>query len=230
MANTATKAKPTEEIKKEVKKMEDSIAKVDAVLNKEENTDLKAQLAEMQKKMDSMASVFNAFTNMTNQQTQNTKEKEVIFISLFYGVLNLWTESGNRGAHYRFQEYGDEKKIPWNQAKQIVAIQEDFAKQGLFYIKDASFVSEFPVLRESYEKMADKETLESLFDLKKASFKASFEALPQAQRELFADLAIKKSQSGEEIDFNIIKLAGDILERNLLQEISFSESAFANKE
>jgi hypothetical protein len=222
MANATSKPKSATIVKKVATSKENSS-------NVDENARLKEQLAEMQAKINSMSSVLNAFQNMTTQQPQNSKEKEVVFISLFYGILNLYTEASCHGVHYRFQEYGDEKRIPWSQAKGIVTHQEEFAKNGLFYIKDVEFVNEFPVLKDSYEKMVDKTTLESLFALKKASFRASFEALPQSQKELFADLVLRKSQANEEIDYNIIKIAGDVLGRKLLQEISEAETAFSNE-
>lgn len=197
-----------------------------------ENADMKAimeQMALMQAKIISLEKEKNTSVVQPISNHQATIDREITFISLFPGILNLSTEGNGQGVVYTFESFGEIHKIPYSEAKMILKSHAHHAREGYFYIDDSELIQNSQ-LTKAYKTIIDQNTFESLFSLADMNkFAEVFDKIPSAQKEIFADLIALKLYAGEIIDMNIVMKVGSITQRDLVNEAKGDKEIFQGK-
>lgn len=196
--------------------------KTKAELEKE-NSELANQLAEMKKMLEQLSNQRIVNENSTTNVYNNADDPYVSVISLCNNELNLSTEGYGHGEVYTFTRFGEEQNIPASDLKKIVKNNRSFTMNGLYYIADKDFIAS-EHLKKAYEKIADFEKLSDIMMSDKETFKNVFETIPDAQKEVVTDILVRKIVNGEDVDMNIVKVCGEIVNKDL-NEIANSMKA-----
>ena len=222
MANT-TKSTETKEVKvantpkEEDFDIKEMMKQMQALMK--ENKEIKVQMEQLQNKKAPAETV---------QNHQATIDREVSFVSLYPGLLNLSTEGNGQGQVYTFEEFGQIHKIPYSEAKLILKNQSHVAKDGYFYVYDAELIKSSQ-LTTAYKIILDQNGFENLFTGSQETFKKIFNGIPKAQQESFADLIALKLYNKEYIDMNIVAEVGNITKRDLVSESRGDREIFESK-
>jgi hypothetical protein len=214
------------------KSTEKTVKAVKPTVEKTENQmptteELMAKMAEMQEKMNAWATLFNP--NMMGQPTQTITDPEEEVISLTHGLLNLTTEGNGKGTLYEFKEFGETQKVPTSDLKMILKNNKQFALDGRFYITNPALIKANN-LTGAYKNIVKHDIFNELFSLPKASFLKTFESMPEIQQKVFADLLMSKAYNNEEVDLNIVGMVGEILKRDLMQEVQATKVVYKKVE
>lgn len=197
--------------------------KTKAELEKE-NSELINQLAEMKKMLEQLSNQSAAIqSSATTNVYNNVDDPYISVISLCNNELNLSTGGYGHGEVYTFTYFGEEQNIPASDLKKIVKNNRSFTLNGLYYIADKDFIAS-EHLKKAYEKIADFEKLSGIMMSDKETFKNIFETIPDAQKEVVSDILIRKIVNDEDVDMNIVKICGEIVNKDL-NEIANSMKA-----
>jgi hypothetical protein len=201
-----------------------------------ENSDIKEIMKQMKALMKENEAIKEQMEKMQNSQVpsatvqnhQATIDREVSFVSLHPGILNLSTEGNGQGQVYTFEEFGQIHKIPYSEAKMILKNQSHFAKEGYFYIDDAELIKTSQ-LTNAYKTILDQNGLENLFTANQETFDKVFKGIPKTQQEIFADLIALRLYKKETVDMNVVMKVGDITKRDLVAESKGDREIFEAK-
>jgi hypothetical protein len=222
MGSTTKKAETSQSVKPKVISVENTDMKdlmEQMKLLIEENKKIKEQMEKIQNDKTPTSSVQNHQANV---------DREVSFVSLHPGILNLSTEGRGQGQIYTFEEFGQEHKIPYSEAKLILKNQAHFAKDGYFYIDDAELIKTSQ-LTNAYKRILDQNGLENLFIANQETFDKVFKGIPKVQQEIFADLITQKLYKKQSVDMNIVMKVSDITKRDLVAESKGDREIFESK-
>ena len=197
----------------EIKSLKKNIKKIT-----EEKEELVKEIEEIKKMLASANSV---------QQTQtpiiiNDSDRDVLFTSLYPGLLNLSTEGYGNGDIYTFDHFGDEQNIPYSHAKQIIRNNKSFITGGYVFINDDELVRS-ERLESQYKKILNKEKILKTFSLNKTEFKQVFENMTDAQKEILRQVVTRKMSDGQDVDMNIVDMINKELNCNIGEEIKNGE-------
>nr|DAK84764.1 MAG TPA: hypothetical protein [Caudoviricetes sp.] len=196
----------------EIKKLKKEIQNFKSV--KEENEELKKELEEIKKMLSN-----NISTNQANAPIIiNDTERDVLFTSLYPGILNLSTEGNGKGEIYSFQHFGEEQNIPYSQARQIIKNNKNFIVDGFVFISDDDIIKT-ERLEDKYKKILDKSSLLELFEMNRKEFKNIFENMTKSQKEIIHRIVAEKINKKEDVDANIIAIINEILHCDIMAEI-----------
>ena len=184
-----------------------------------ENKEFRTQMEQLQNKKAPAETV---------QNHQATIDREVSFVSLHPGILNLSTEGNGQGQVYTFEEFGQVHKVPYSEAKLILKNQAHFAKDGYFYIDDAELIKSSQ-LSTAYKTILDQSGFENLFTCNQDTFDKVFKGIPKVQQESFANLIALKLYKKESVDMNIVMKVGEITKRDLISESKGDREIFEIK-
>ena len=145
-------------------------------------------------------------------------DRDVLFISLCLGTLNLSTARNGGGEIYTFHEFGEEQMIPYSDAKNIIKNNKSFIKGGKVFIDDEDIIQN-ERLTKDYEKILDYKGLSQLFKEDVQTFEKIFQGIPRGQQESFADILIQKIIKGEKIDRNLIYIVNQELNIDIEEKI-----------
>jgi len=199
----------------------------------QEIAELKAMMLQMQSTILSMQQ------SQPSQQVQMKPEeftniyKYIPVISLFDGMLNLSTGQGGAmgsGKIYTFTKFGESRNIIYNDLREIVSANFNFANQGYFYIADARVVDECG-LTQVYENLLSKEKIEHLLDESREHIAEIFESVPETQKKSVVDYIVKNMAEGVVYDLNKVDVISRIYGKNLIElskDLSFSLSQKGN--
>lgn len=201
---------------------------------KVENTDMKELMEQMKKLMEQNEALKSEVDNIKQatphyvSAAPQTVDREISFVSLFPGILNLSTQGLGQGQLYTFTEFGQVHLIPYSEAKLILKNQAHLAKEGYFYVDDAELVKNSQ-LATAYKTILDQKSFESLFETSPAAFSKIFKGIPEAQRESFADMIVLKLYNGEKIDMNIVQEVNLATKRDLVTEATGDKAIFTSE-
>lgn len=173
------------------------------------------KIQELEDKIKNLQKTLELLGNFNFNALQ--KEADVEVVSLTRGKLNLFTEGNGSGVRYEFMEFGESQEIPYSDLKLIIKNNKSFFINGLVYVKSAELIKASG-LEQAYKKIITKEQLEELFTMNKKSFEKIFKGLTEEQKKLFSELIITKIVKAENVDFNIVKCVGDLMEVDLMAE------------
>lgn len=222
MANNTDEIK---KIKKEVKTIEDTLAEILKIV-KADDKDKPNEAKEQGLDEDKVKELFNEMMSKvnTNLSVESPKkevlgmDRDVLFISLCLGTLNLSTARNGGGEIYTFHEFGEEQMIPYSDAKNIIKNNKSFIKGGKVFIDDEDIIQN-ERLTKDYEKILDYKGLSQLFKEDVQTFEKIFQGIPRGQQESFADILIQKIIKGEKIDRNLIYIVNQELNIDIEEKI-----------
>lgn len=222
MANNTDEIK---KIKKEVKTIEDTLAEILKIVKADEK-DKPNEAKEQGLDEDKVKKLFNEMMSKvnTNLSVESPKkevlgmDRDVLFISLCLGTLNLSTARNGGGEIYTFHEFGEEQMIPYSDAKNIIKNNKSFIKGGKVFIDDEDIIQN-ERLTKDYEKILDYKGLSQLFKEDVQTFEKIFQGIPRGQQESFADILIQKIIKGEKIDRNLIYIVNQELNIDIEEKI-----------
>ena len=186
-----------------------------------EKEQLKAQLAEQQKRMEEMMAQMQVLMQAQSNSTMSTKpvnsNKQIVFINMTSGGLNL---KGTRMYHIDNQ-FGA-KSVQESEARVIVANMPNTIADGYVYIPDNEFL-ESCNMGGVYDGMLNDEQMKTLLNQDANYVCDVFENATDSQKRIIIDMVSDRQLNGNPVDANILvrlgKLAGvDFLDIEPLEE------------
>ena len=215
MANTTKSTTTTAKTaaKKETTTKEPTTPVVDA-----EKEQLKAQLAEQQKRMEEMMAQMQVLMQAQGNVAKPTNSnKQIVFINMTTGGLNL---KGTRMYHIDNQ-FGT-KSVQESEARVIVANMPNTIAEGYVYIPDNEFL-ESCNMGGVYDGMLTDEQMKTLLSQEANYVCDVFENATDSQKRIIVDMVSDRQLNGKPVDANILvrlgKLTGvDFLDIEPLEE------------
>lgn len=203
MANTTNKSTTTTSkttIKKEV-------APTTPVVDTEKEQ-LKAQLAEQQKRMEEMMAqmqvLMQAQSNTVAPVNSVNSNKQIVFINMTAGGLNL---KGTRMYHIDNQ-FGT-KSVQESEARVIVANMPNTIASGYVYIPDNEFL-ESCNMGGVYDGMLNDEQMKTLLNQDANYVCDVFENATDSQKRIIIDMVSDRQLNGKPVDANILVRLGKL--------------------
>lgn len=216
MANTTNKSTTTTPKTATKKETASTTPVVDT-----EKEQLKAQLAEQQKRMEEMMAqmqvLMQAQSNAVTPVNPSNPNKQITFINLTSGGLNL---RGTR-MHHIDKQFGS-KSVQESEARVIVSNMPNSIAEGYVYIPDNEFL-ESCNMGGVYDGMLNDEQMKTLLNQDANYVCDVFENATDSQKRIIIDMVSDRQLNGKPVDANILvrlgKLSGvDFLDIEPLEE------------
>lgn len=203
MANTTNKSTTT--TSKTTTKKE--VAPTKSVVDTEKEQ-LKAQLAEQQKRMEEMMAqmqvLMQAQSNTVAPVNFANPNKQIVFINMTAGGLNL---KGTRMYHIDNQ-FGT-KSVQESEARVIVANMPNTIASGYVYIPDNEFL-ESCNMGGVYDGMLNDEQMKTLLNQDANYVCDVFENATDSQKRIIIDMVSDRQLNGKPVDANILVRLGKL--------------------
>ena len=173
-----------------------------------EKEQLKAQLAEQQKRMEEMMAQMQVLMQAQSNSTMPTKSvnsnKQIVFINMTAGGLNL---KGTRMYHIDNQ-FGT-KSVQESEARVIVANMPNTIAEGYVYIPDNEFL-ESCNMGGVYDGMLNDEQMKTLLNQDANYVCDVFENATDSQKRIIIDMVSDRQLNGNPVDANILVRLGKL--------------------
>lgn len=173
-----------------------------------EKEQLKAQLAEQQKRMEEMMAqmqvLMQAQSNSTTPTKPSSPNKQIVFINMTAGGLNL---KGTRMYHIDNQ-FGT-KSVQESEARVIVANMSNTIASGYVYIPDNEFL-ESCNMGGVYDGMLNDEQMKTLLNQDANYVCDVFENATDSQKRIIIDMVSDRQLNGKSVDANILVRLGKL--------------------
>ncbi len=203
MANTTTKSTTTTTKTTTKKEAAPTTPVVDA-----EKEQLKAQLAEQQKRMEEMMAQMQVLMQAQSNSVAPVKpvnsNKQIVFINMTSGGLNL---KGTRMYHIDNQ-FGT-RSVQESEARVIVANMPNTIANGYVYIPDNEFL-ESCNMGGVYDGMLNDEQMKTLLNQDANYVCDVFENATDSQKRIIIDMVSDRQLNGKPVDANILVRLGKL--------------------
>lgn len=204
MANTTNKSTTTTSKTTTKKEAASTTPVVDT-----EKEQLKAQLAEQQKRMEEMMAQMQVLMQaQSNSTTISPKpvnsNKQITFINLTSGGLNL---RGTR-MHHIDKQFGS-KSVQESEARVIVSNMPNSIAEGYVYIPDNEFL-ESCNMGGVYDGMLNDEQMKTLLNQDANYVCDVFENATDSQKRIIIDMVSDRQLNGKPVDANILVRLGKL--------------------
>lgn len=203
MANTTNKSTTTTSKTTTKKEVAPTAPVVDT-----EKEQLKAQLAEQQKRMEEMMAqmqvLMQAQRNTVAPVNSANPNKQIVFINMTAGGLNL---KGTRMYHIDNQ-FGT-KSVQESEARVIVANMPNTIASGYVYIPDNEFL-ESCNMGGVYDGMLNDEQMKTLLNQDANYVCDVFENATDSQKRIIIDMVSDRQLNGKPVDANILVRLGKL--------------------
>ena len=203
MANTTTKSTTTTTKTTTKKEAAPTTPIVDT-----EKEQLKAQLAEQQKRMEEMMAqmqvLMQAQSNSVAPVNPVNSNKQIVFINMTAGGLNL---KGTRMYHIDNQ-FGT-RSVQESEARVIVANMPNTIANGYVYIPDNEFL-ESCNMGGVYDGMLNDEQMKTLLNQDANYVCDVFENATDSQKRIIIDMVSDRQLNGKPVDANILVRLGKL--------------------
>lgn len=136
-------------------------------------------------------------------------------MSLFPGKLNLSTEKLGRGKTFQFSEFGEIKRILYNDLASIFEGYRTFMEQGLFYVLNERVIRKHG-LNDIYEKILTKDMMLKVINCDAKNAVKLYENATKSQREVLDNMIITEIKNeNPNMDFNIITKISKLADKDL---------------
>ena len=173
-----------------------------------EKEQLKAQLAEQQRRMEEMMAQMQVLMQAQSNSTTSTKpvnsNKQIVFINMTSGGLNL---KGTRMYHIDNQ-FGT-KSVQESEARVIVANMPNTIAEGYVYIPDNEFL-ESCNMGGVYDGMLNDEQMKTLLNQDANYVCDVFENATDSQKRIIIDMVSDRQLNGNPVDANILVRLGKL--------------------
>lgn len=181
----------------------EAVAEIDA-----EKEQLKAQLAEQQKKMDElmaqMAVMMQAQAGGVAESKPKSVKRNIKFINM---TASKFVIHGTR--FYQLTNQFDYRTFPETEAKVIFNNMPKAITDGLLYIADHDFVDECG-LEDVYRDLLTVSDLQKLFDYSPDDICEIYRNANESQRKIIIDMVSDRKITGVPIDANVLVKLGEI--------------------
>lgn len=143
-------------------------------------------------------------------------------ISLSLGILNLCTEGYGKGKNYRFNHFGEVKRIPYRYLTEIIDSNIGFTEAGSFYIMDKNVIRRHG-LDDVYSNILDKTSIEKIFSGNSTDAFTLYKVSNPRQQEVIQDMLIEKLRDDENFDMNLIAAVSKYSKVNLQEKAEDSK-------
>lgn len=207
MANTTKSTKTT------TKKVE--VADAAPVIVDDEKEQLKAQLAEQQRKMDELMAQIGVLMKAQANETSVVDDKakymrNIKFINMCPGNINLM---GTR--MHRIEGQYKYKMIPESEAYSVVNNMPETVSSGMVYIDDAEFVHKCD-LDEVYRHILSVKDLKELFSHDVFDICEVYKTATDQQKQIIVDTISNMVLDGKAVDANVLVKIGELSGKNLI--------------
>ena len=162
---------------------------------KKENEELKAQFEELKALISNQKNTQTVSAVVQANDTVGSKYIKVV--SLYDGILNMYTGESCSGKLFTFTSVGQSTKVLNQELRDLVRVNLSFFQKGYCYICDTDFIEDVG-LAESYENIIDPEVFTALANGSKSSEAVSiFESANETQKKNLVDIIIRKIANGE---------------------------------
>lgn len=203
MANTTNKSTTTTPKTATKKETASTTPVVDT-----EKEQLKAQLAEQQKRMEEMMAqmqvLMQAQSNAVTPVNPSNPNKQITFINLTSGGLNL---RGTR-MHHIDKQFGS-KSVQESEARVIVSNMPNSIAEGYVYIPDNEFL-ESCNMGGVYDGMLNDEQMKTLLNQDANYVCDVFENATDSQKRIIIDMVSDRQLNGKPVDANILVRLGKL--------------------
>ena len=193
-------------------------------LEVEENgvLELQKKVAELTRQLEAMLSnkEIAAQNSVDEDDFSNIKiaqDEYIKVVSLCPMQLNLSTQGMGKGKVFRFEKFGEVKRILYSDLVDILEVHSGFVDQGFFYIMDKKVIRKHG-LDEVYEKLLTKDQIQKIIDGDQKDSISLFESANDKQREFICDILIEKLQNEEKLDLNLIDRISRIAKVNIIDK------------
>lgn len=173
-----------------------------------EKEQLKAQLAEQQKRMEEMMAqmqvLMQAQSNTVAPVNSANPNKQITFINLTSGGLNL---RGTR-MHHIDKQFGS-KSVQESEARVIVSNMPNSIAEGYVYIPDNEFL-ESCNMGGVYDGMLNDEQMKTLLNQDANYVCDVFENATDSQKRIIIDMVSDRQLNGKPVDANILVRLGKL--------------------
>ena len=173
-----------------------------------EKEQLKAQLAEQQRRMEEMMAQMQVLMQAQSNFTMPTKSvnsnKQIVFINMTSGGLNL---KGTRMYHIDNQ-FGS-KSVQESEARVIVANMPNTIAEGYVYIPDNEFLESCNMGGVS-DGMLNDEQMKTLLNQDANYVCDVFENATDSQKRIIIDMVSDRQLNGNPVDANILVRLGNL--------------------
>ena len=173
-----------------------------------EKEQLKAQLAEQQRRMEEMMAQMQVLMQAQSNSAMSTKpvnsNKQIVFINMTSGGLNL---KGTRMYHIDNQ-FGA-KSVQESEARVIVANMPNTIAEGYVYIPDNEFL-ESCNMGGVYDGMLNDEQMKTLLNQDANYVCDVFENATDSQKRIIIDMVSDRQLNGNPVDANILVRLGKL--------------------
>ncbi len=158
----------------------------------------------------------------TTQYYSTPAERDIMFVSLCFGQLNLCTGRNGDGDIYTFNSFGEEQMIPLTDAKAIIKNNKKFITEGKVYIDDGDLIAS-ERLTKAYDHILNAEGLLNLFNQNATQFKKTFKNISKAQKECFRDMLAQRIIEKKDVDRNLVAIVDEELNVDLMSAVKNGE-------
>jgi hypothetical protein len=123
-------------------------------------------------------------------------------MSLLPYPLNLSTKERGQGENFRFESFGQIKRILYSKLLSIMEVHGKFLRSGYFIIMDARVVKEHG-LNEAYASILTKEKIEKILTDSESALDL-YKLSNTEQQKVIVTMIIEKLRDGHNLDLNIV--------------------------
>lgn len=152
-----------------------------------------------------------------------SQDEYIKVISLCPMELNLSTEGMGKGKKFKFDKFGDVKRILYSDLVNIMESNSSFLNYGFFYIMDKRVIRKHG-LDETYESILTKENIENVIELSEEDSVELFKSANKRQKEFICDMIIEKIKNEKSVNLNVVDRISRISGINLYEKGEESKS------
>jgi hypothetical protein len=162
---------------------------------------LKAQLAQLQHKIEDMADVESG-NPVAEKKVQ--QDDYVSVMSLLPYNLNLSTKQGGQGNVKKFTKFGEVKQIMYKDLVDIMEVNSSFLEAGYFYILNPEIIRQHG-LGEVYSRILTKEKIEDVMTSNSEECLTLYNSANDKQKEIIVELLTDKLRDEPEmVNLNVV--------------------------
>jgi hypothetical protein len=159
-------------------------------------------------------------------------QKYVTVISLTPNQLNLSTQPGGKGKVVTFSEFGQQKRIMYNNLVDIMDSNPGFLERGCYYIAEKRIIRKHG-LDELYSTLLTKEVIESMVSISMSDedMTTLYKSANKTQQGVIVDLIIHKLMADDKsVDMNMVASISKISGIDLLKQVEDNKFYIKNPE
>jgi len=156
--------------------------------------------------LSALVSVLSEKENNDQEENLNVSPTDYInVISLLPYPLNISTQPFGRGSTYKFQSFGEQKRIIYSHLSEIIENHRNFLEYGYFFILNPKVIR-LHGLDDLYKKILTKEKIEEILngtDIKVIT--TLFESCNDPQRDIIITMLVERMRDNPaSVDLNIV--------------------------